>query len=109
MRIFSFNRIYNDNKFNISCQCKNIKNLNIQDFKKEYMIDKKKENINTICKEHNQQFISYCNADKKDVCSKCITIEHKYHRTINYLVDEKKLDAIKDLIDKHEKKVMRKS
>ena len=52
---------------------------------------------NYFCKEHNEQYISYCNKYEKNICLKC-TGEHSEHNIINYQsILPKEEEKLKDL------------
>ena len=92
-------------RINLNCLCSYIRYFNIKDFKKEYMIDTKIENKDIICNLHNDTFQSYCEDCKQDICKKCLdTTHHKNHTVLHYILDEKKIEAIKCTIDKYEAK-----
>ena len=95
----------NNNLIDISCKCEIKRNYCVQNFKREYIINKKEEKIYTLCKQHNLKFVKYCQDCKIDICSECLNINHHYPHTFNnYLLYKNKINAIKKVIDDYEKK-----
>ena len=104
-----------DEKF-IGFKCKN--NHNIKMNIKEYL-DKIREynNIlnndkiinNSICNNHNKEYLSYCFECNMHLCKKCLKSgKHRYHYKIyimEILPDDNILKEIKSLIKNNQKKI----
>ena len=99
----------NNNLIDITCKCEIEKNYYVQNFRREYIVNKKEEKIYTLCQQHNLKFVKYCQDCKTDICSECLNSrQHSNHSLKNYLLDKNKINAIKEVIDDFEKKLKKK-
>ena len=95
----------NNNLIDITCKCEIKRNYCTQNFRREYIVNKKEEKIYTLCQQHNLKFVKYCQDCEKDICSECLNINnHSPHSFNNYLLYKNKINAIKEVIDDFEKK-----
>ena len=93
---FPLIKFKNNNKIDIICNCKKIKNFNIREFKQDYMTNR---DIEILCKKHNQKFIFYCLDCNQDICEKCFeTNEHQNQETQDYMKEDSKIEDLFSII-----------
>lgn len=102
---------FKGNLIDLTCECKEIFNLRIKDFIKNYSYHKIEEvEYHLCCDEHKKnQYKCYCIDCNQNLCEECLKITklHDNHSINNFfsVINNKEVDSLKELIRKKREKL----